>query len=110
MGILGLKLVFETTALLNLPSYSIFLWLHLPDLIGSMKRLLYLKPRYGPSSAFLTNIFFALKGSKLFILIKKSHFIAYMYQPCHPLYAGRIIFKDDIIRKLGFEIIIVSHP
>ena len=28
-----------------------------------------MKPRYGPSSAFLMNIFFALKGSKLFILI-----------------------------------------
>ena len=27
------------------------------------------EPRYGPSSAFLMNIFFALKGSKLFILI-----------------------------------------
>ena len=27
--------VFETTALLNLPKYSIFLWLLLPDLIGS---------------------------------------------------------------------------
>ena len=25
-----------------------------------------MKPRYGPSSAFLMNIFFALKGSKLF--------------------------------------------
>ena len=35
----GLTSVFETTALLNLPSYSIFLWLLLPDLIGSMMRL-----------------------------------------------------------------------
>ena len=29
-------------------------------------RLLWLKPRYGPSSAFVINIFFALKRSKLF--------------------------------------------
>ena len=28
--------VFETTVLLNLPIYSIFLWLLLPDLIGSL--------------------------------------------------------------------------
>ena len=32
--------VFETTALLNLPINSIFLWLLLPDLIGSLMRLL----------------------------------------------------------------------
>ena len=32
-------IVFETTALLNLPLYSIFLWLLLPDLIGSLMRL-----------------------------------------------------------------------
>ena len=32
--------VFETTALLNLQIYSIFLWLLLPDLIGSLMRLL----------------------------------------------------------------------
>ena len=32
--------VFETTALLNLPIYIIFLWLLLPDLIGSLMRLL----------------------------------------------------------------------
>ena len=31
--------VFETTALLNLPIYSIFLWLLLPDLIWSLMRL-----------------------------------------------------------------------
>ena len=30
--------VFETTALLNLPINSIFLWLLLPDLIGSLMR------------------------------------------------------------------------
>ena len=56
--------VFEATALLNLPIYSIFLWLPLPDLIGM--RLLKLKPMYGTSSAFLMNIFFTRKGSKLF--------------------------------------------
>ena len=28
-----------------------------------------MKPRFGPSSVFLMNIFFALKGSKLLILI-----------------------------------------
>ena len=28
--------VFETTGLFNLPIYSIFLWLLLPDLIGSL--------------------------------------------------------------------------
>ena len=32
--------VFETTALLNSPIYSIFTWLILPDLIGSLMRLL----------------------------------------------------------------------
>ena len=32
--------VFETTALLNVPIYSIFLWFLLPDLIGSLMRLL----------------------------------------------------------------------
>ena len=32
--------IFETTALLNLPNYSIFLCLLLPDLIGSLIRLL----------------------------------------------------------------------
>ena len=32
--------VFEMTALLNLPIYSIFLWLLLPDLIGTLMRLL----------------------------------------------------------------------
>ena len=32
--------VFETTALFYLPIYSIFLWLLLPDLIGSLMRLL----------------------------------------------------------------------
>ena len=32
--------VFETTALLNLPIYSVFLWLLLLDLIGSLMRLL----------------------------------------------------------------------
>ena len=32
--------VFETTALLNLSIYSIFLWLLLPGLIGSLMRLL----------------------------------------------------------------------
>ena len=31
--------VFETTALFNLPIYSIFLWLILPNLKGSLKRL-----------------------------------------------------------------------
>ena len=36
----GLISVFETTALFNLPSYSIFLWLLLPDIIGSLMRLL----------------------------------------------------------------------
>ena len=38
--IFRLKSVFETSALLNLPIYSIFLWLHLPDLVGSLMRLL----------------------------------------------------------------------
>ena len=33
MGIFRLKSVFETTALLSLPIYSIFLWLLLPDFI-----------------------------------------------------------------------------
>ena len=61
--------VFETTALLDLPIYSIFLWLLLPDLIGPLMTLLQLKPRYGPTSAFLMNIFFSLKKSRLFILI-----------------------------------------
>ena len=32
--------VFERTALLNLPIHSIFLWLLLPDLIGSLMMLL----------------------------------------------------------------------
>ena len=67
-----LCVVFETTALLNLPPYSVFLWPFLPDLIGSLIRLLLPKPRTGMAhrcSAFLMNIFFALKGSKLFILI-----------------------------------------
>ena len=32
--------VFETTALLNLPIYSIFFWLLLSDLIGSLMMLL----------------------------------------------------------------------
>ena len=32
--------VFETTTLLNLPIYSVFLWLLLLDLIGSLMRLL----------------------------------------------------------------------
>ena len=36
----GLISVFATTALLNLPSYSIFLWLLLPNLIGLLMRLL----------------------------------------------------------------------
>ena len=31
--------VFETTALLNLPVYSIFVWFPLPDLIGPLMRL-----------------------------------------------------------------------
>ena len=44
-------------------------WLLLPDLIGSLMRFLLLKTRYGPSSAFLMNIFFALKGSKLFFIL-----------------------------------------
>ena len=30
------------------------------DIIGSLMRLLQPKPRYGPSSTFLMNIFFAL--------------------------------------------------
>ena len=63
--IFRLKSVFETNAVLNLQIYSIFLWLLLPVLIGSLMRLLYLKPRYGSSSAFLMNMFFALEGSKL---------------------------------------------
>ena len=36
----GLISVFETTALLNLLSYKTFLWLLLPDLIGSLMRFL----------------------------------------------------------------------
>ena len=36
----GLKSVIETTVLLYLPSYSIFLWLLLPGLIGSLMRIL----------------------------------------------------------------------
>ena len=39
-ALFGLISVFATTALLNLPSYSVFLWLLLPDLIGSLMRLL----------------------------------------------------------------------
>ena len=62
------KSVFVTTALLNLPIHSIFLCPLLPDFIGSLVRLLQPKPRYDPS-AFLKNIFFALEGSKRFILI-----------------------------------------
>ena len=58
--------VFETTALLNLPTYSILL----PDLIWSLIRLLLLKPRYDPSSAFLMNIFFALKDLNFFIILR----------------------------------------
>ena len=38
--IFRLMSVFETTALLNLPIYSIFFWLILPDLIVSLMRLL----------------------------------------------------------------------
>ena len=49
---------------------SVQFWLLLPDLIVSLMRL---KPRYGLYSAFLMNIFFALKGSKLFILIRLLH-------------------------------------
>ena len=60
--------VFETTALLNLPINSIFLLLFLRllllDLIG-----LWIEPRYGPSSAFLMNSFFVIKGSKLFNIL-----------------------------------------
>ena len=62
----NILVLFETTALLNLNIYSIFLWLLLPDRIGSLMRLLYLKPRYDSSPAYLMNIFFALKGSKHF--------------------------------------------
>ena len=58
--------VFETTALFKLPIFRIFLWLLLPDLIGSLMRPLYLKPRYGPFSAVLLNIFLALKGFQVF--------------------------------------------
>ena len=32
-----------------------------------------MKPRYGPSSALLMNIFFALKGSKLSILLVRNY-------------------------------------
>ena len=39
--IIQLMSVFETTAMLNLPLYSIFLWLLLSDLIGSLM----MKPR-----------------------------------------------------------------
>ena len=35
--------VFETNALINLSIYSIFLWLLLPDLIGSLLRLFFSK-------------------------------------------------------------------
>ena len=38
--IVRLILIFETTALLNLPIYMIFLWLLLTDLMGSLMRLL----------------------------------------------------------------------
>ena len=38
--IIRLISVFETTASLNLPINSNFLWLLLPDLIGSLMRLL----------------------------------------------------------------------
>ena len=54
--------------MLNLLIHSIFFWFLLQDFIGSLMRLLYPKPRFGPY-AFLMNIFFALKGSKLFIVI-----------------------------------------
>ena len=67
--------VFETTALLSLPIYSIFLWLLLPDFIGSLMRLfLQLKPRYGPSPAFLMIISLLLKHLNIFILNR---------QPCN---------------------------
>ena len=48
--------------------YSIFPWLLLPDFIWSLMRLLKLKARYmyGPFSAFLMNIFFALKDLNFF--------------------------------------------
>ena len=60
--IFRLIIVFETTANLQYFPLAFFL-------IGSLMRLLYLKPRYGTSSAFLMNIFFALKGSKLFFIL-----------------------------------------
>ena len=60
-------LITNGTPTQRLACYSIFLWL-LSDLLGSLMRLLYLKPRSGPSSAFLMNIFFALKESKLFFI------------------------------------------
>ena len=50
-------------------SHSIFL----DDIqLGSGMKVLYIAEnlRYGPSSAFLIDIFFALKGSKLVILIR----------------------------------------
>ena len=53
--------VFETTTLLNLPIYSIS-----PRLLLPVLRILLLKHRYGPSCAYLMNIFFALKGSIFF--------------------------------------------
>ena len=57
--------VFETTALLNLPIYRIFLWLLLPDLIGSL--MIPYSSNLGMTHLLLfLRIFVALKRSKLF--------------------------------------------
>ena len=52
--------VFETTRILKLPIKSIY------HLLFSRSYRVTDEPRYGPSPAFLMNIFFPLKGSKLF--------------------------------------------
>ena len=89
--------VFETTAMLNLSIYSIFLWLPLPDLKESLVRLLLIESSYRPSSAFLMNISIALKGPKLFIII--GYHCSCCSAVWRPKKAPTLIFSADYILK-----------
>ena len=63
--------VFETTAMLKfIYIYSIFLWLLLPDFRVTDEALV-AETAVWPNF-FLMNVFFALKGSKLLLLVVRA--------------------------------------
>ena len=68
-GIFRLKTVFETTAMLKFSNIQYFPLAPFARFIGSLMRLIKIAETAVWPNFFLMNVFFALEGSKLFIII-----------------------------------------